>query len=187
MPAGQENFPGRSIDRRHLPLNEAPQVIQAEAVVGREVVDRGLVVLRAGHDVQGECLAVAPAHGDDLLGVNLEQAGLRDRADGEGSLGAVEAQPRTRAAGDEDHANLARGQRAGADLGGPPPGHTLAVGLGQPHHLDRPHVVQVHVGGRLAAHQLADQPVQLGKVQAFQLAKQPRLLAGARSCHHASR
>ena len=64
----------------------------------------------------------------------------------------------------------------GADLGGPPPGHTLAVGLGQPHHLDRPHVVQVHVGGRLAAHQLADQPVQLGKVQAFQLAKQPRLL-----------
>ena len=94
--------------------------------------DRRLVVLGAGHDVERQRLAVPPAQGDDLLGVDLEQAGRRDRADREGPLGSVEAQPGARAAGDQDHADLARRQRVGADLGGVPPRHPLAVGLRQP-------------------------------------------------------
>ena len=87
--------------------------------------------------------AVAAAQGDDLLGVDLEQARRRNRADREGPFGSLEAQPRARAAGDQDDADLARGQRIGPDSAGAPPDHPLAVGLRQPDDLDRLDPVRV--------------------------------------------
>ena len=76
------------------------------------------MVLGAGHDVERDRPAVAPAERDDLLGVDLEQARRGDRPDRERSLRPFEAQPRARAAGHEDDADLARGQRVGPDPAG---------------------------------------------------------------------
>ena len=68
---------------------------------------------------------------DDLLGVDLEQAGRGDRPDRERPLRPVEAQAGARAAGHQDDADLARGHRVGADPRGPSQRHPLAVGLRQ--------------------------------------------------------
>ena len=96
------------------------------------------MVLGAGHDVERHRPAVPAAQRDDLLGVDLEQAGGRDRADRVGPLGPVEAQPGARPARHHDHADLARRQGVGADPGGAAPRDPLAIGLGQPVDLDRP-------------------------------------------------
>ena len=101
---------------------------------------------------------------DDLLGVDLEEAGGGDRADREGALGAFEAQAGPRAAGHQDHADLAGRQGIRADPRGAAHRHPLAVGLRQPERLDRPHAIGGRRAGALAVHQLADQPIELLEV-----------------------
>ena len=158
---GQQDLARGPVHGRHLALDEEPDVLQPEAVVGLEEGDRGLVVLGAGHDVERQRPAMPAPQRDDLLGVDLEQAGRGDRADRKGPLGTLEAQPGARTAGDQDHADLAGGQRLGPDLGGPAPGHALAVGLRQPDHLDRLDPVGLDRRRGIAVHQLVDQAVEL--------------------------
>ncbi len=86
------------------------------------------------------CRAV---QGDDLLGMDLKQAGRRDRADRKSAFRALEAQPGARAAGDQDDADLAGGQRIGPHPPARRRDHALAVGLRQPDHLDRLHPLRL--------------------------------------------
>ena len=134
---GQEDLARLAVDGRHLPLDEEPDVVQAEVAVLLEEPGGGLVVLGAGHDVERDRPAVAAGEGDDLLGVDLEQAGGRDRADRVGPLRAVEPEPGARAARDDHHGDLAGGQGRLADRGDVAAGDPLAVGPGEAVDLDR--------------------------------------------------
>jgi hypothetical protein len=71
---GEQHLTRRAIDGRHLPLNEEAEVFQPEPIVLVEEADGRLVVVGAGHHVERQRFAVAPAHRDDLLGVDLEEA-----------------------------------------------------------------------------------------------------------------
>ena len=80
----QQDLPGRPVNGRHLPLREEPHVLEAKLPVFLEKLDRGLVVLGARHDVEGDCVPMASRQGDDLLGVNLKRL-----ADETGPIGNV--------------------------------------------------------------------------------------------------
>ncbi len=136
----------------------------------------GLVVFGTRHDVQRQRAAVAASQGDNLLGMDLEQAGRGDRADGKGSLGALEAQPRARSAGDHDQSHLAGRQHPGADLGGPAVSHALAVGLRLADHVDRLDPGRLDGRCGFALNQLADQTVQLIEIDRGDLGLEPRTL-----------
>ena len=126
----QQDLPGFQVNGRHLPLREEADVFQAKLIVGPEELDGGLVVLGAGHDVERDDMPVTTSQGDDLLGVDLEQACRGDRPDRKGPFGPLESQASPGSAGHEDHTHLARGDRVGPDPGRPTLGDAFAVGLG---------------------------------------------------------
>ena len=97
------------VERGHHALLEEPHVLarQAEPGVLLEIVLRRPVGGVAGHDVPRQRAAVAPARGQDALGVDLEERTAGDRADGKSPLRRVEPQPRALAAGDHDRGDLA--------------------------------------------------------------------------------
>ena len=151
-------------------------MVEAEVPVVGEGPGRRLVVLGTGHDVERQRLAVAPAQGHDLLGVDLEEAGRRDGADRVRPLGAVEPEPGPGAPGDQHHAHLARRQGRRAALGDVTPRHPLAVSLRQAVNLDRLDPLGVGDGRLFLAHEVRDQRVELVEVDALDFADQPRPL-----------
>src|SRR5579864_801099 len=102
-------------------------MLEPETVVILEEPRRGLVILGAGHDVERQVMAVSASQRDDLLGVDLEEAGARDRADGERALGSVESEPGARPARDQDDRDLAPPKRLLAELGHQPTRRAFAV------------------------------------------------------------
>ena len=137
--ARQQDLAAGPVDRRHLPLDEEADVLQAEAVVLLEERDRRLVVLRAGHDVERQ----RPCRGDGPGRRSSRQWIWNRLAEETGPIGKVPLGPSYPSRVPDPPAtridpDLAGGQGVGPDLDGPAPGHALAVGLRQPDHLDRP-------------------------------------------------
>ena len=142
VPVGQQDLARRAVDRRHLPLDEEPDVLQAEPVVALEEGDRRLVVLGAGHDVERHDLPCRRPR------ATIFSAWIWNRLAGEtGPIGKVPFGPSKPSRVPDPPATRMTptspaGQGAGPDLGRPPPGHPLAVGLRQPDHLDRPDLLR---------------------------------------------
>ncbi len=176
IPGRQQHLAGGAVDGRHLPLDEEPDVLEAEPAVSLEEVDGRPVVLGAGHDVQGDPVPMAPGQRQDFFGVDLEERRRGDRADREGALGPLEPEPGARAAGDQDHADLARGDGVGTDAHRPADRHALAVGLGQADDFNRANPIIRRCGRAVAPHQLFDKPIELVEVDRRDLRRQPRSL-----------
>ena len=115
-----------------------------------------------------------PPQAQELLGVDLKQAGARDRADRVGPLGAVEAESGPLPAGDHHRGDLAGGQGLLAAFGRPSPRGALGVGLRNPIDLHRPDLVwrEGHISRNLVVmlqHEAADQVVEPIEVQRLDL------------------
>ena len=175
----QENFAGRTVDGRHLTLCEESHVLEPEAVVAIEKIDRGLVVFRACHDIERNRSPMAPSQRDDLLGMDLKEARRRDRPDRECSLRSLKAEPRSRSAGDQDDPDFAGCQCVGAQAAGAATDHPLAVGLRQSNDVDRLHAVFRRDGRAVALDQLANQALQLVEIDRGELGGQACLLVAA--------
>jgi hypothetical protein len=120
-----------AVDGGHLPLDEEADVLEAELPVLGEEARGGLVILGARHHVQGGRLAVSPADGHDLLGVDLEEAGGGDRPDRVRPLGAVEAEAGAETPRDDHDRDLAGRQGRRADRRGVPSSDAFAVRRGR--------------------------------------------------------
>ena len=127
-------LPLTAVDRRHLALDEEAQALDAERVVALEERRRLGVVLGARHHVQRHRRPVPAAERHHLLGVDLEERPVADRADRVAALGAVEPEPRPLAAGDDHDRHLSRRKHSA-------PGEDV-LGAG-PHHLGRLHRAEV--------------------------------------------
>ena len=97
------------VERGPHPLHEEEDVgaVQAEVVVRLEDGAGGRVVGLGGHHVEGDGRAVGLLQAQELARVEPEERAVADRPDGIGALGAVVAQARALAAGDEQGRHLA--------------------------------------------------------------------------------
>ena len=82
------------------------RVVAEVVVLLEERAGRGVVGV-AGHDVPGDGPAGIAGAGEELLGEDLEEGLVLDGGDGELALGAVVAEARALAAGDEEGGDLA--------------------------------------------------------------------------------
>ena len=109
----QEQLAGGHVEGRHRALLEVRELVggQAEPIVLGEVRFGLGVRGRAGHDQERDRHPVPAGQGQDLLGVDAEQAGPGHRADREHPLRLVEPEPTALPAGDEQDRDLAGPQR----------------------------------------------------------------------------